>query len=152
MLLLAALLAGCAGFSGTGLKPGVATEAEVEKAMGPSAERRQVAGETVLFYSRLPAGREMYAARFGADGRLIAIEQRLTRENAQTLVAKQSTKEDVRNLFGPPFRVNDYPRLTRQVWLYPMHEGAVRFTLNVDFTADGRVYEVKLYDEPDVDN
>lgn len=120
--------------------------------MGPSAERRQVAGETVLFYSRLPAGREMYAARFGADGRLIAIEQRLTRENAQTLVAKQSTKEDVRNLFGPPFRVNDYPRLTRQVWLYPMHEGAVRFTLNVDFTADGRVYEVKLYDEPDVDN
>jgi len=149
---LAGLLAGCAGFSGAGLKPGVATEAEVEKAMGPSAERRQVAGETVLFYSRLPAGREMYAARFGADGRLIAIEQRLTRENAQMLVARQSTREDVRNLFGPPFRVDDYPRLARQVWLYPMHEGAVRYTLNVDFTADGRVYEVKLYDEVDPDN
>jgi len=123
----------------------------VEKAMGPSADRRQVGGETVRFYSRLPAGREMYAARFGADGKLIAIEQRLTRENAERLVLKQSTKEDVRDLFGPPFRVNDYPRTGRQVWLYPMLEGAVRYTLNVDFTADGRVYEVKLYDVVDPD-
>jgi hypothetical protein len=32
-----------------------------------------------------------------------------------------------------------------------MLEGAVRYTLNVDFTADGRVYEVKLYDVVDPD-
>jgi hypothetical protein len=120
--------------------------------MGPSVERRQVGRETVRFYSRLPSGRAMYAARFGADGKLIAIEQRLTRENAELLVPKKSTKEDVRDIFGPPFRVNDYPRLKREVWLYPMAEGAVRFTLNVDFSADGRVYEVKLYDEVDQDN
>jgi hypothetical protein len=123
----------------------------VEKAMGPSADRRQVGGETVRFYSRLPAGREMYAARFGADGKLIAIEQRLTRENAQLLVPKQSTFEDARNLFGPPWRIHDYPRLSRQVWLYPMHEGAVRFTLNVEFTADGKLSEVVLFDDVDPD-
>ena len=118
--------------------------------MGPSADRRQQpGGETVRYYSRLPAGRAMYAARFGADGKLIAIEQRLTRENVEKLVPKQSTTEDVRDLLGPPYRVNHYPRLSRQVWLYPMLEGAARYTLNVDFTADSRVYEVKLYDEVD---
>ena len=121
--------------------------------MGPSVDRRQhPGGETVRYYSRLPAGRAMYAARFGADGKLIAIEQRLTRENAAKLLPRQSSKEDVRDLLGPPFRVSDYPRLDRQVWLYPMHEGAVRLVLNVDFAADGRVYEVKLYDELDADN
>lgn len=151
MVLPALLIAACAGFSGSGLVPGVATEAEVEKAMGPSAERRQLRnGETVRFYSRLPEGREMYAARFGADGKLIDIEQRLTRENANKLIPQQSTAEDVRDLFGPPYRKVDYPRTARQVWLYPMLEGAVRMTLNIDLTSDGRVFEVRLYDVVDM--
>jgi hypothetical protein len=118
--------------------------------MGPSADRRQLRnGETVRFYSRLPEGREMYAARFGADGKLIAIEQCLTRDNAAKLVPRQSTAGDVLDLFGPPYRKVDYPRLARQVWLYPMQEGAVRLVLNIDLSSDGRVYEVKLYDDPD---
>src|SRR4051812_10112259 len=84
-------VAGCAGFAGAGLVPGVATEAEVEKVMGPSADRRQRSdGEVVRYYSRLPAGREVYAARFGRDGKLIAIEQRLTREFAARLVPGKS--------------------------------------------------------------
>jgi acyl-CoA thioester hydrolase len=118
----------------------------------------QLRSASLRFAYRIRRGDERIAdgttrhAVIGKDGKLIAIEQRLTRENAQMLVARQSTREDVRNLFGPPFRVDDYPRLARQVWLYPMHEGAVRYTLNVDFTADGRVYEVKLYDEVDPDN
>jgi hypothetical protein len=119
--------------------------------MGPSADRRQLRnGETERFYSRLPEGREVFAARFGADGKLIAIEQRLTRDNALMLVPRQSTTEDVLDLFGPPYRKVDYPRLARQVWLYPMLEGAVRLVLNIDLSADGRVYEVKLYDDPDM--
>jgi len=120
--------------------------------MGPSADSRQVAGETVRYYSRLPAGREVYAARFGADGKLIAIEQRLTRDNMATLVPKQSTKEDVLDVFGPPYRIHDYPRHARQVWLYPMHEAATRFTLNVEFTADGKLSEIVMFDEVDPDN
>jgi hypothetical protein len=31
-----------------------------------------------------------------------------------------------------------------------MLEGAVRLVLNIDLSADGRVYEVKLYDDPDM--
>lgn len=149
---LLSVLAGCAGFSGAGLAPGVATEAEVEKAMGPSADRRQRAdGEAVRYYSRLPAGREMYAARFGRDGKLIAVEQRLTREVAARLVPGKSTAEDARDLLGPPHRIQSYPRIPSEVWLYPMHEGAIRMTLNVDFGAGGIVREVRLYDEPDPD-
>jgi hypothetical protein len=82
---------------------------------------------------------------------LIAIEQRLTRANAEKLIPRQSTAEDVLDLFGPPYRKDDYPRLARQVWLYPMVEGAVRMVINVDLSADGRVYEVKLYDWVDPD-
>ena len=147
MLLVAAIAAGCAAYSGAGLVAGVATEAEVEKAMGPSADRRQRGGETIRFYSRLPAGREVYAARFGADGKLIAIEQRLTRENADKLVRRQSTTDDVRDLLGPPYRTFDFPRLGTQVWLYPMAYGATRQILNVEFTRDGRVHDVLLTED-----
>ena len=76
------MLAGCASYSGRGLVPGVSTAAEVDAVMGPAAERRAGPnGETVLWYPRLPYGRESYAARIGADGKLIAIEQRLTEDN-----------------------------------------------------------------------
>jgi hypothetical protein len=142
-----ALLAGCAGFSGSGLVPGVATEADVEKAMGPSAERRQVAGETVRYYPRQPAGRVVYAARFGADGKLIAIEQRLTRENMEKLVRRQTTTEEVLDLFGPPYRKLDFARLATQVWQYPMLDVATRQILNVEFTADGRLKDVLLTED-----
>lgn len=141
-------LTACARFSGARLEPGVATEADVEKSMGPSADRRQRAdGEVVRYYSRLPAGRAMYAARFGRDGKLIAIEQRLTREAAASLVPGKSTSEDVRELLGPPYRVENYPKIQSEVWLYPMQEGAVRFTLNVDFAAGGILREARIYNE-----
>ncbi|MEA3195169.1 MAG: hypothetical protein QOD26_3502 [Betaproteobacteria bacterium] len=146
-------LAGCAAYSGAGLAPGVATEAEVEKAMGPSADRRQRAdGEVVRYYSRLPAGREMYAARFGRDGKLIAVEQRLTRDVSTRIVAGKSSSDDVRELLGPPYRILSFPRIDSEVWLYPMHEGAVRMTLDVDlFSASRLVREVRLFDEVDPD-
>jgi hypothetical protein len=150
-LLVAAIAAGCAGYSGAGLVPGVATEAEVEKAMGPSADRRQRGGETIRYYPRLPAGREMYAARFGPDGKLIAIEQRLAREYVDQLVLRESTEEDVRDLLGPPYRTMAFPRQKRHVWLYPAHEGATRFTLNVEFNDDGRLLDVQWFDEVDPD-
>jgi len=145
------LVAGCAAYSGAGLVPGVATEADVEKAMGPPADRRKRGDETVRFYSRLPAGREMYAARFGPDGKLIAIEQRLSREYAGQLVLRESTEENVRDLLGPPYRTLAFPRQKRYVWLYPAHEGATRFTLNVEFGADGRLVDVQWFDDVDPD-
>jgi hypothetical protein len=105
----------------------------------------------VRYYSRLPAGRAMYAARFGRDGKLIAIEQRLTREYAKQLVLGKSTTEDARDLLGPPYRTQSFPRIPSEVWLYPMQEGAVRMTLNIDFGARGIVREIGFFDEVDPD-
>src|SRR5260221_11416684 len=117
---------GCAGFSGSNLVPGVATEADAERVMGPSVDRRERKdGEVVRYYSRLPAGRAMYAARFGSDGKLIAIEQRLTRGFAKQLIPGESPKEDARALIGPPYRTQAYPAAPSQVWRYPMNDGAV---------------------------
>ena len=79
--LLALELAGCASFDGRGLAPGQSTAADVERVMGAPAEKRQVGAETWYFYPRQPYGRAMYVARVGSDGRLAALEQRLTDGN-----------------------------------------------------------------------
>jgi hypothetical protein len=96
--------AGCASFDGAGLKPGQATSAEVEHAMGTPAETRKVGGETLLYYPRQPYGDATFVARIGQDGRLIDIEQRLTDANVAKIVPNVTTGEQVRDLLGPPWR------------------------------------------------
>lgn len=82
------LLAGCASYSGRGLTPGRSSAEDVAALMGPAAERRAgAAGETVLYYSRLPEGGQTYAARIGPDGKLVALEQRLAPEYRLTVPA-----------------------------------------------------------------
>src|SRR5205807_5241705 len=59
-------LVGCASYDGHSLIPGKSTETDVEALMGASADRRTGRnGETVRYYSRLPFGRVIFAARFG---------------------------------------------------------------------------------------
>ena len=144
------LLAGCAGFDGRGLVPGQSTENEVEALMGPSADQRKgPGGESVRYYSRLPYGRVMYAARFTPQGKLIAIEQRLTESNVARLRPGSTRADDVRELIGPPYRVDAYPRLERDVWTYKMYEGSfVPKDLYVQLSRDGIVREVMMTDDP----
>src|SRR5207302_5444127 len=105
-------LTGCAGFSGRGLVPGQSSAEEVEALMGPAADTRQgPGGETVRYYSRLPYGREMYAARIGSDGKLRALEQRLTDDNVAKLRPGVARAHEVRDLIGPPYRVDTFWRL-----------------------------------------
>src|SRR6266403_458068 len=94
---VAIVLSGCASYAGRGLAPGQSSAAEVEAVMGPPAERSHSAnGETVLWFPRFPFGRESYAARIGPDGKLIAIEQRLTPENVARLQPGRTTAKEVR--------------------------------------------------------
>lgn len=146
--LVVLIVAGCAGFSGRGLVPGQSTADEVEALMGPSAERRQGPdGQTVRFYSREPYGRQIYAARIGADGRLVALEQRLTDENVARLRSGMRA-DDVRDLIGPPYRVDALSRLERDVWTYKMYSGGAEKDLYVQLSRDGVVREVMLVDDP----
>jgi len=81
----AAALAGC----GTGQfrvpDAGIST-AQLESAMGQAADKRVHSdGETWYYYPRQPHGLAMFVARVDRDGKVIAVEQRLTDENVAKL-------------------------------------------------------------------
>jgi hypothetical protein len=145
------LLAGCAGYDGRGLVAGQSTEADVLAVMGAPAERRAATGgETVLWYPRLPYGRASYAARIAADGKLIEIEQRLTEENLERLEKGKMTTEQVRDLFGPPNKVNQFPRMQREIWTYQMPAMTEWKVLYVQFSPDRVLREYYYIDDPEV--
>lgn len=150
-LTLAFLMAGCASFDGRGLQPGQSSVGDVERLMGPAAERRTVSGgETWLYYPRQPYGRKTFVARMAPDGRLVALEQRLTDENFAKITPQSTRGEDVRTLLGPPYMVTRFPRLERDVWQYHVrHFGdpGVPMVLYVQFSPDGLAREVYLIDE-----
>jgi hypothetical protein len=149
VLALLAQLAGCAGYDGRSLVPGQATGAEVEKAMGPSKEKRSGAdGETVLWFPRLPAGRVSYAARIGKDDRLVAVEQRLTKDYFERLKPGVSRESDVRDVLGPPYRVDPYPRMQRDTWTYQA-QGIQPQLIVMQFSKDGLLREAYMFDDPE---
>jgi hypothetical protein len=151
-LALAALLLGlaaCAGYDGRGLVPGQSTSAEVDKVMGPAKDRRAAPnGETVLWYPRLPSGRVSYAARIGKDDKLIAIEQRLTRENLKKIQPDVSRESDVRDVLGPPYRIDAFPRMQRDAWVYQAQE-IDPLLIVVQLSKDGVVRETYMINDPD---
>jgi hypothetical protein len=115
------LVAGCASYDGRGLVPGQSTAADVEALMGPAAARRPApGGETVYYYPRLPYGNATFAARIAPDGKLIAIEQRLTPQNADKLKPGVTRAEEVLDLLGPPYRPMKQATSGDEIWTYPM--------------------------------
>ena len=146
--LLIAVLTGCAARA---LVPGQSTLTEVESQWGKPAEVRPgPAGETVYYYPQLPWGYATYAARIGADGRLVAMEQRLTPENIARLKPGVSRADDVRDLLGPPFEPMKAPLREREIWTYPMRfPGAPipRWFL-AQFSPDGVLRETWTIDDP----
>src|SRR3954471_17883093 len=81
-------LAGCASatFNPYAYVPGQSTAADVEAHAGAPAEVQPGPnGETVRWYPQLPWGHVSYAVRTGADGRVIAVEQRLTEANIKKI-------------------------------------------------------------------
>ena len=139
---LAALVAGCASFDGSGLVLGKSTESEVRVLMGtPSQTLELPGGQKALYFSRLPEGRMMFVATIDSDGILCTFDQRLTRQNIAWLVAGTSTKKDVLGHFGPPGDVGRYPRLEREWWEYKYFDYQDRRILTVQFSDDGIVRE-----------
>ena len=145
------LVAACASFDGRGLAPGAST-AQVESAMGPAADKRVHGSETWVYYPRQPYGLRNYVARFGADGRLIALEQRLTDDNVAKIVRGQTRRADVEELLGPPYKVWHFPRMPRDILEYRMltsSAGSIPQGLYVQATPDGIVREVFMENDPD---
>jgi len=149
LVVIALALAGCAGVRN--LAPGQSTLADVEAAMGAPAERRQVGGETWLYYPDQPFGRKVLVARLAAD-KLIGVEQRLTDENISKLVPNRSRSEDVLALFGQPYKRFKFPLMERESWSWHMHRLAnLPAGLHVQMSPDGVVREIYILDETNDD-
>ena len=153
IIALAAVLlgTGCAssGYDGGSLVAGQSTAAEVEAAMGKVAERVPGPdGETLLWFPRQPYGRVSYAARIGRDGKLISVEQRLTREYLAHIQPGKSTKDEVRAILGPPWRVDQFARMQREAWTYAA-QGMNPQQYVVQFSNDGIVRERFSIDDPE---
>jgi hypothetical protein len=98
----AMLLAGCASYSGYGLKPGEARLDDVQALMGTPALRWQDAdGSVQLAYPRGPLGFHTFMVMLGPNGRLQSIANVLEEESFARIRAGMS-KEQVLRVLGPP--------------------------------------------------
>jgi hypothetical protein len=150
ILIAIAGFAGCASYDGRGLVPGEASAADIERLMGQPAEKAVQGGETVWFYTRAPEGRDTYAVRLTPEGRLVAIEQRLAKEYFDRILAGRSSKKDVRELLGPPLRM-DPDRKGGEVWDYRVMVDMRKFDFFVEFADDGLVRKAYLLHDPEYD-
>lgn len=117
-LVPALLLAGCASYSGYGLRPGISTEAEVRGAMGaPAAEFAGSDGSRRLVYPRGPLGTRTFMADVGPDRRLTAVTQVLD-DDTFNRIQPGLTRDDVLRMTGPPGQTMAFPRSGHTAWDY----------------------------------
>ena len=150
-LLIVAVVAGLAGCGSLrSPEPGMTTE-QLESSMGIAADKRVHSdGETWYYYPRQPHGLQMVVARVGKEGRVLAVEQRLTDENVARLEKGKTRADDVRDLLGPPWKVWPYPRMQREIWTYQMPAITEWKVLFVQFSPDRVLREYYYIDDPEV--
>ena len=104
VLVATLLLSACAAYSGSGLKPGVATLSDVLATMGEPAMRwDDPDGRIQLAYPRGPMATQTFMAYIAPDGRLERIEKALVPENFARIVHGKSNQADVLRLLGPSY-------------------------------------------------
>lgn len=116
MLLGAALAIGaCAPFAG--VRPG-APEADARHAMGqPALEFDHPDGSHQLAYTTGPLGTQTFMVYVKA-GSVQRIEQVLTDDTFHRIQAGITTREEVRRMIGPPYRVVRFENLKQHAWDY----------------------------------
>lgn len=101
--ILCGWLAGCAGYAGSGLKPGLATRDEVLAVMGhPALQWQDADGGEQLSFPRGPAGAHSLMVWIAPDGRLLRIENVLDARHFARIVPGKTTQAEVLRLLGPP--------------------------------------------------
>ena len=112
-------LGGCASYSGSGLKPGTATVADVESSMGvPGMVWKNSQGQVVqLAYPRGPAGYVTFMVFFDAAGKMQKIVQVLN-EKYFAQVQIGSTQEQVLKILGPYRDTNVFSARDELDWNY----------------------------------
>ena len=104
VLVATLLLSACAAYSGSGLKPGVATLSDVLATMGEPAMRwDDPDGRIQLAYPRGPMATQTFMAYIAPDGRLERIKKALLPENFARIIHGKSNQADVLRLLGPSY-------------------------------------------------
>jgi hypothetical protein len=99
----ALLMAGCAGYSGSNLKPGVSTRPDVLASMGePALVWKNPDGSEQLAFPRGPAGTQTFMAYIGPDGKLQRVEAVLNMAHFARIRAGMG-KDEVQRVIGPPY-------------------------------------------------
>jgi hypothetical protein len=113
------LAAGCASYSGWGLKPGASTVDEVRQIMGEPAKTCPLAGGGQnLVYPRGPAGLHTYNVLVDKDGVLARIENVLEESGFARIQRGKTTRDEVLCLLGPPFIETYFKVRNETVWDY----------------------------------
>ncbi|MCM8594150.1 hypothetical protein [Accumulibacter sp.] len=113
------VLAGCASYSGWGLKPGQASLTEVVATMGnPAMSWRDPDGGEQLAYPRGPAGTQTFMVFIAPDGRLQRIEAVLDIEHFALIGPGKADRAAVLRLIGPPVPqwTSYFPTRNELVW------------------------------------
>jgi len=144
---LTLLAAACAHY-GADLVPGSSTIEQVKGSMGqPTLVRQYSDGTEALWYSKLPYGRQNWAAVLDKDGILVSFDQRLTERYIQQSRPNASTADNVLDLLGPPFRRTPFPFKNAEAWEYQLPTTPEYQTLYVEIGQDSVVKSFyKLYD------
>jgi hypothetical protein len=113
--LLALLLAACTPF---GLvRPG-APEAEMRRSMGtPAMEFDNPDGSRQLVFTTGPLGTQTFMVTV-SNGTVRRSEQVLTDDTFFRIHAGTTTREEVRHMIGPPYRVVRFNNLGQDAWDY----------------------------------
>jgi len=83
-----------------------------------------------------------------ADGTLIAVEQRLTKERIARVVVDSTTAKEVRELLGPPSFVTRYASRDRDEWDYLVLVDNRLHDFLVEFSSDGIARKTYLLHDP----
>jgi outer membrane protein assembly factor BamE (lipoprotein component of BamABCDE complex) len=117
-ILLASLVAACASYGGSSLRPGTSNESEVRATMGtPAVEFANTEGGKDLFYPRGPLGTDTFRARVGSDGVLRDLRNVLS-DDTFSAVTPGMTEQDILRMIGPPGKTMPFPLSSTHAWDY----------------------------------
>jgi hypothetical protein len=112
------MLCGCASYSGSALKPGQSTLADVRATMGePAAQWSNADGSMQLSYPRGPSGFHSYMVYLDPAGRLQRI-QNVMDDASFYRISRGMTESDVVRILGPsvPAWTNYFEPRKELVW------------------------------------
>ena len=112
------LLAGCASYSGAGLRPGESTEADVVAVMGrPALAFDGPDGSRRLAFPRGPLGTQTFMADVDRTGRLLAVTPVLNDDTFWRIQPGMKRGEVLRTI-GPPGNTMAFPLSGNDAWDY----------------------------------